>query len=111
MEKVYISGAITGNENHYEQFENAELWLRLNGYSAINPVKVASNLPDLNYEDLMQVDFALISLADSIFMLDGWQKSKGACAELHYARALGKKVLYQDYYKEFRKRKENKDNE
>ena len=31
-------------------------------------------------------------------MLGGWQDSKGACAELSYAKSLGKKVIYQKYY-------------
>ena len=50
----------------------------------------------------MQIDFRLIDIAEAIFMLDGWQKSKGACAELAYAKSIGKKVLYQKYFKEFR---------
>jgi hypothetical protein len=36
-------------------------------------------------------------------MVSGWQKSKGANAELSYAKSLGKKVMYQDYYAPFRK--------
>jgi hypothetical protein len=37
-------------------------------------------------------------------MLDGWQKSKGAVAELSYAKTLGKKVMYQDKYKDFKRK-------
>lgn len=46
----------------------------------------------------MFIDYALLNLADGIFMLHDWQKSKGACSELSYAKSLNKKVIYQDYY-------------
>jgi hypothetical protein len=46
----------------------------------------------------MALDYKLLEMADAIFMLHDWQGSKGACAELSYAKSLGKKVIYQDYY-------------
>lgn len=100
---VYISGKITGNKNYKEDFLKAEHWLKLNGYKPINPSKLCDVFPKLTYEQFLAIDYKLIELADAIFMLDGWQKSKGACAELSYAKSLGKKVLYQDYFKEFKK--------
>lgn len=100
---VYISGKITNNENFKDDFLKAEQWLKLNDYTPINPAKVSEDLPNLTYQQLMAIDYKLIELCDAIFMLDGWQKSKGACAELSYAKSLGKKVLYQDYFKEFKK--------
>ena len=53
----------------------------------------------------MAIDYKLIELCDAIFMLDGWQQSKGAVAELSYAKSLGKKPMYQDYFKDFKKSK------
>lgn len=100
---VYISGKITNNENYKNDFLKAEQWLKFNGYTPVNPVKVCEMLPNLAYKKYMAIDYKLIDLCDAIFMLDGWQKSKGACAELSYAKSLGKKVLYQDYFKEFKK--------
>ena len=104
---VYISGKITGNENYKDDFWKAELWLKLNDYTPINPAKLNEVLPKITYSQLMAIDYKLIELCDAIFMLDGWQKSKGACAELSYAKSLGKKVLYQDYFKEFKNAKRN----
>ena len=102
---VYISGKITRNENYKNDFLKAECWLKLNDYTPINPAKLDEALPKLTYQQFMAIDYKLIELCDAIFMLDGWQKSKGACAELSYAKSLGKKVLYQDYFKEFKKTK------
>lgn len=102
---VYISGKITNNANYKEEFRIGEEWLKLNDYTPINPTKLDESLPKgLTYQQLMQIDFRLIDIADAIFMLKGWQKSKGACAELDYAKSIGKEVLYQKYFKEFRKK-------
>ena len=102
---VYISGQITGKEDYYNDFRKAELWLKLNDHKVLNPARLIDIFPNLEYAHLMAIDYKLIELCDAIFMLDGWQNSKGACAELSYAKSLGKKVLYQDYFKEFKKGK------
>lgn len=103
---VYISGKITNNNNYEEDFRKGEEWLLLNDYTPINPTKLDKALPQgLTYQQLMQIDFRLIDIAEAIFMLEGWQRSSGACAELAYAKSIGKKVLYQKYFKEFRAKK------
>lgn len=102
---VYISGKITNNENYKNDFLKAELWLKLNDHKVLNPSRLIEIFPNLTYQKFMAIDYKLIELSDAIFMLDGWQKSKGACAELSYAKSLGKKVLYQYYFKEFKKGK------
>ena len=101
---IYITGKITNNENYKNDFLKAECWLKLNDYKVLNSSKLTDIFSSLKPAQLMAIDYKLIELCDAIFMLDGWQKSKGACAELSYAKSLGKKVLYQDYFKEFKKR-------
>ena len=99
---IYISGRITNNENYKEDFETAVEWLKQNNHYPINPAKLNEMLPNLTYEQYMSIDYKLIELSEAIYMLKGWQNSKGACAELSYAKSLGKKVIYQKYFKEFR---------
>lgn len=95
---IYISGRITDNPNYVDDFFNAEKWLIEQGNETINPSNLNIVFPSLSYEQYMALDYKLIEMADGIFMLHNWQKSKGACAELSYAKSLGKKVIYQDYY-------------
>ena len=95
---AYICGKISDNNNYAEDFEKAEMWLKLKGYDVFNPAKIANEMLFLSYKQHMQVDFKLIELSDCVFMLHNWQESKGAIAEIHYAKALRKKVLYQDYF-------------
>lgn len=106
MEKaniVYLSGQISGKENYKQDFEKAENFLRDHGYIVINPAQLDEVSEGLSYEQYLRVCYQLIDIADIIFMVSGWQKSKGANAELSYAKSLGKKVMYQDYYAPFRK--------
>ena len=95
---IYISGAITNNENYQAEFQKAEQWLMLKGHTPISPARFITNFPKLTEEQIMKIDYCLVEMCDGIFMLGGWQESKGACAELSYAKSLGKKVIYQKYY-------------
>lgn len=95
---IYISGAITDNPNYKDEFQKAEQWLMLKDYTPINPARFITNLPKLTEEQIMKIDYCLLEICDGIFMLGGWQESKDACAELSYAKSLGKKVLYQKYF-------------
>lgn len=95
--RVYISGGVTNNPGYEKQFKSAELWLKLNGHEAVNPVEVCAALPkSFTHEDYMRVCFKLIDISECVYVLKGWQTSKGAKAELSYAKALGKKVKFED---------------
>ena len=103
MQIVYLSGNLLENENAKGEFYRAELFLKQMGYTVMNPVEILKDLQELKQEERMKVRYRLVDIADIIFMVSGWQKSKGANAELSYAKSLGKKVMYQDYYAPFRK--------
>ena len=100
---VYLSDKIVGNDNYKAEFKCAELFLQQMGYIVINSLEVHEAVEGLTYEQYMQVRYRLVDISDIIFMVSGWQKSKGATAELSYAKSLGKEVKYQDYYAPFRK--------
>jgi hypothetical protein len=97
MEKVYISGPITGyKNNNKESFTNAEYRLKQKGYEVINPLDVCASLPsDTIYTEYMRFDIRALTFCDSIYMLKGWKKSKGANIELTVAQVIGLKVLYE----------------
>ena len=100
---VYLSGKITDNENYKQDFASAERFLLQMGYIVANPARLDEVAEGLTYEQIMKICYRLVDISDIIFMVSGWQKSKGANAELSYAKSLGKKVMYQDYYAPFRK--------
>ena len=93
---IYISGAITGTDDYIERFENAEKELKDKGYEVINPAKFNSYLPNTTtWEQYMEIDYKLLDICDTIYMLNGWENSKGANAELDYAKQNNKMVVYQ----------------
>ena len=57
----------------------------------INPT-VLSALP-LTYDEYMNLDLQLLDMCGAVYMLDGWEKSKGACIEYGYALAKDLIVL------------------
>ncbi len=94
--RVYISGPIAGDEHHLEKFNAAQFKLEDKGYSVINPAVATLFLPeDLDYEEFMQIDLAMLETCDVIFMLKGWQQSRGANREYGYALAKGMKIICQ----------------
>jgi hypothetical protein len=94
--KVYISGPIKGKEdfNRYN-FKQAEDFIRMNNFSPINP----HNIPDPNktysYEDYMKMDIRALIDCDMIYMLQGWEESKGAKLEHAIAKMIGLIIKYE----------------
>lgn len=94
--KVYISGAITGTSDYMARFAAAEEHLASLGHAAFNPAKINSQLPDgTSYEEYMSVSLCLLDMCSAIYMLDGWNESRGANREYGYAVAKGKILLFQ----------------
>jgi hypothetical protein len=96
MKKVYISGKITGlpMREVAEQFGRAEACLKEQGYEAVSPLR--NGMPaDAPYELHMAVDTLLLAGCQAIYMLSGWELSKGATLERDLAEATGKQVLYE----------------
>lgn len=95
--RIYISGPITGIPNYKEIFDKAEEKLKAEYSEAeiINPAMVV--LPaSCTHEDYMRIDLMLLDLADAIYLLKGWDKSKGACMEHEYAIAKDLIILKEE---------------
>ena len=100
--RIYISGPMTGIEprEYRRRFREAEAILRRHGYGCINPCRVwACRWPwiyramewvlgkRLAYAVVLCYDLLLLmTRADGIAMLPGWQASRGAQIENYVAR-------------------------
>lgn len=98
MMKIYISGPITNNPSYMTDFENAQDYLKIQFPHAeiINPALVNSHLPkSTSHEEYMRMSFCMLDMAGTIYMLDGWEDSRGANQEYGYAVARNKTILFQ----------------
>lgn len=99
--RIYISGPMTGIEprEYRRRFREAETILRRHGYGCINPCRVwpcrftwlyrlmnALLGKRLTYAVILAYDLILLmTRADGIAMLPGWQASRGAQIENYVA--------------------------
>lgn len=94
--RVYISGPITGTTDFLERFTEAEKQMRKKGYEVFNPAKLSLALPETaEWEDYMKLSIAMLSCCDTILMLSGWERSRGAIKEYHLAMAADMVILNQ----------------
>lgn len=115
--RIYISGKIGENEiseTTRQKFARAEEMLKAKGFSVFNPTDknwtdILSNeyytikgpqrilvyaTPFYNY--CLLRDLVVLNQMDGIYMLADWTQSDGANVELDFARATGKKILWEN---------------
>jgi hypothetical protein len=111
--KIYLSGPMRGVPYfNFPRFMSETVKLRADGHEVFCPAesdlvqygpRVCAS-PTGNLADLKDINFSLrealfrdcqyiCNTADTIVLLPGWQKSKGATAEHALAVALGHKVI------------------
>lgn len=104
MTKIYLSGPITNIP--LQQARNNFFFAKLDFYeemgqdgiynkTIINPFDIKPFLGLKNWWCYMIADLWALRKCDSIYMLDGWQQSRGACIEHLYAVWTKKTIIYQ----------------
>ena len=107
--RIYIAGKMTGiYEFNFPAFYKAETELEKAGHFTINPARHDEENgldvtgmsghetpPNFDLKKTLLWDLKQVANADAIYLLDGWETSKGANAELALAKALGKEILYE----------------
>ena len=87
MKKVYVSGPMTGIKDYnLPAFVEAAKLLSERGFKPALPVQYADGKL---YEEYLKDDLRELLDCDGIFMLPGWQESKGAKIEHMVALACG----------------------
>ena len=97
--KVYICGPITGVKNHLVIFDKAYNELKALGYEPVNPCIIGEELADKlgrepTYDEFMAADLEELAKCNHIYLLPGWENSKGARIEWAKARKLAVEPIY-----------------
>lgn len=93
---IYIAGPMNGYpEMNFPAFHKAANNLRSAGFTVINPAELN---PDINadWSDCMDVDIDAVFECKAVYMLNGWEKSKGARIEHRIAKNRGMEIIYED---------------
>lgn len=112
--RIYIAGPMRGHfQFNFDAFDSARDHLKEHGWNVVSPADLdrengfdPSRLPDnfdwmtvpddFNLEDAIRRDVEAILQCDAIYMLKGWEDSKGATAEKSLAEWRRIEVMYED---------------
>ena len=95
MEKIYISGKITGTKDYKARFRKTEKMLKRKGLVPVNPARVNGELPpETSYDDYMIMSLTMLASCDSIYLMYGWWTSNGAMMERTLAQMKKIRIVY-----------------
>jgi len=110
--KIYVAGPMQGKEEfNFPAFKTATYTLRREGWEVFSPHErdqedygedfgkgtkgTHEEVPEFSLRDALAADTDWICKeADAIYMLRGWEKSRGATAEHALSIALGHEIIY-----------------
>ena len=103
---IFLSGKISGytKEEYTKIFKEWENYWVKKGYTVYNPVtlceRYAALFEYLNKTDeeiwikCMEICIRKITCVDTVFFMEGWEKSEGSRTENYIAKKLKKKIIY-----------------
>lgn len=97
---IYISGRMSGIEDdNYPEFNRVAKMLREAGNEVFNPAEIEIDTTGMDeaekWQAYMDVCMPMISKCGTIYLLNGWELSRGAKRELARALAEGLIVVLQ----------------
>lgn len=101
--RIYVAGPMSGlPECNYPAFDDASRSLSALGFDVVNPANIGrshfggrTDLEDDELEFLLAEELSILVGCDSIYLLRGWERSKGARKELYHALGNGLNVVLQ----------------
>ena len=94
--KIYISGPMTNIKDlNKKAFSEAAERIKKLGYEVVNPHDIAN---DGSWRDAMRQDIKAMMDCDAIYLLHGYEDSRGAMIEYRIAKMLDMIEIKEDQY-------------
>ncbi len=94
--RIYVAGPMTGYKDlNFPAFHAAAGALRAQGHHVENPAEINAD-PNAQWLDCMRMDIARLVTCDAVYMLPGWEASRGARLEHSIAAGLSLEVMHAD---------------
>lgn len=94
VNRVYIAGPMTGvPEWNFPLFNSTARRLRDVGAHVENPAEINPDT-DMEWHEAMRANIPRLLTCDTLYLLPGWEKSRGATLEYSLATALGMTIRY-----------------
>lgn len=91
--RVYVAGPMSGiAEHNFPAFNEAASRLRAQGLVVVNPAELNVG-QEGDWAACMRRDVAEMVTCDTLALLPGWDRSRGALVEVRLARDLGLRVI------------------
>lgn len=92
--RIYIAGGMSGLPNlNFPAFHAAARALRADGHDVVNPAEINPD-PAAGWLACMRADIRELVTCDAIYLLPGWEKSRGARLEAKIAEGLGFRMIF-----------------
>lgn len=100
IKQTYISGAISGRprKEAEDHFTRVKEHLLIEGHLVLSPYVTRfqySKRKDYSWSDWMRESIVAMMDCDTIFMLNGWEDSRGASIEYKLALELGFNIQFE----------------
>lgn len=98
MDRIFISGKITGTDNYKLRFKKCEDKLIYRNPEAliVNPAKISNIIgEDFPYSTYIDLCLTMLKECDMIYMMLDWEKSTGAQIEHKFAKEHSIFIIYE----------------
>lgn len=108
MKRIYLAGPMTGlPQQNFPAFHREAAHLRAEGHEVVNPAEINGGADELvatanmtpeqlaeHWRQCLRNDIPALLGCDAIYLLPGWERSKGASLEHYIARQMDMQVVY-----------------
>lgn len=92
--RIYVAGPMSGVPLlNYPAFAAATARLRAKGHEVVSPAEVNDGFEHEGWAACMRRDLVQLAACDAMYLLPGWEKSRGARLEWQIAEALGMSIV------------------